>query len=143
MVSRSRSGSHPGIASSASPSTTRRLTTSLATPNATIGVGERKHAGLSKLSASSLGLSTAGITTTSIPSNAGRNSRLSEEIEEEIYPKPTASELRVAQYEKTLMKGHCPKRKSKAPIVEGTERKPDQPTDTEKLAKRRSEKRER
>ena len=143
IVSRSRSGSHPGIASSASPSTTRRLTASSTTPNANIGVGERKPSGLSKLSASSLGLSTAGITTTSVPSNAGRNSRLSEEIEEEIYPKPTASELRVAQYEKPLTKGHCPKRKSKAHVVEGIEKKPDERTDTEKLAKRRSEKRER
>ena len=96
-----------------------------------------------------LGLSTGGITTTtSVASTngAGRTSRLSEEIEEEIYPKPTASELRVAQYEKPLTKGHCPKRKNKVPTIEGAEKKADEKTDTEKkesLAKRRSEKRER
>ena len=150
MVSRSRSGSHPGIASSASPSTTRRLTASSTSSNQNIGVGERKPTGYSKLSASSLGLSTGGITTTtsitSTNEKAGRNSRLSEEIEEEIYPKPTASELRVAQYEKSLTKGHCPKRKNKVHTVEGIEKKVDEKTDSEKketLAKRRSEKRER
>ena len=145
-TSRSRSGSHPGIASSASPSTTRRLASNSNTSNSNIGVGDRKPPGYPKLTASSLGLATGGITTsTSSTSNnpPGRNSRLSEEIEEEIYPKPTASELRVAQYEKPLTKGHCPKRKNKVQNVEGTEKKVDEKTDSEKLAKRRSEKRER
>ena len=144
FASRSRSGSHPGVASSASPSTTRHSTASSSTSNSNIGVGERKISGLSKLSASSLALSTAGITTSTLtPTSAGRTSRLSEEIEEEIYPKPTASELRVAQYEKPLTKGHCPKRKSKPQGDEGNEKKPDEKTKTEKLAQRRSEKRER
>ena len=144
-VSRSRSGSHPGIASSASPSTTRRLTSNSNTSNSNIGVGERKPTGYSKLTASSLGLNGGITTSTSTSSNnaPGRNSRLSEEIEDEIYPKPTASELRVAQYEKPLTKGHCPKRKSKVQNSEGTEKKVDEKTDSEKLAKRRSEKRER
>lgn len=47
--------------------------------------------------------------------------------------KPSACELRVAQYEKPLTKGHCPIKKSKDP---------DQ-KDPEKIAKKRSERRER
>ena len=142
FMSRSRSGSHPGIASSASPSTTRHLATAISTSNS--GSSERTStSGLSKLSASTLSLSTVGITTSSLSSSTNRNSSLSNEIEEEIYPKPTASELRVAQYEKPLTKGHCPKRKSKATGLEGNEIKVDERKDTEKLAKRRSEKRER
>ena len=142
---RSRRESQPGVASSASPSTTRHLTSSSSISNSNIGVGERKTSSISKLSASSLGLSTAGISTsTSITSSStGRTSRLSEEVEDEIYPKPTASELRVAQYEKPLTKGHCPKRKSKPQVTEGAEKKVEEKPDPEKLAKRRSEKRER
>ena len=83
---RSRSGSQPGVASSASPSTTRHLTSSSSMSNSNIGVGERKTSSISKLSASSLGLSTAGISTSTLitSSSTGRTSRLSEEIEEEI-----------------------------------------------------------
>ena len=145
FTGRSRRESQPGVASSASPSTTRHLTSSSSMSNSNIGVGERKTSSISKLSASSLGLSTAGISTsTSITSSStGRTSRLSEEVEDEIYPKPTASELRVAQYEKPLTKGHCPKRKSKPQVTEGAEKKVEEKPDPEKLAKRRSEKRER
>ena len=46
--------------------------------------------------------------------------------------KPSACELRVAQYEKPLTKGHCPKHKTD----------PDR-KDPEKVAKKRSERKER
>ena len=47
--------------------------------------------------------------------------------------KPSACELRVAQYEKPLTKGHCPIKSKNDPDKR----------DPEKLAKRRSERRER
>ena len=46
--------------------------------------------------------------------------------------KPSACELRVAQYEKPLTKGHCPKHKSDPDCK-----------DPEKVAKKRSERKER
>ena len=145
FIARSRSGSQPGVASSASPSTTRHSEASAqsSSSSSTAGLSERTATCLSRLSASTLSLSTSGITTSSIPGSSNRNSSLSNDIEEEIYPKPTASELRVAQYEKPLTKGHCPKRKNKSVAAEGNEGNTDGRKDPEKLAKRRSEKRER
>ena len=141
---RSRSGSQPGVASSASPSTTRHSEAAAqSSSSSTTGLSERTATCLSRLSASTLSLSTSGITTSSIPGSSNRNSSLSNDIEEEIYPKPTASELRVAQYEKPLTKGHCPKRKNKSVAAEGKEGNTDERKDPEKLAKRRTEKRER